>query len=77
MEGKGYELICGAIKDTPDLSAVVRSINVGLLCVQQNPDDRPSMSTVVLMLSSECALPEPKMPGFFTEREMGGDGSSS
>ncbi|MED6167529.1 hypothetical protein PIB30_003501 [Stylosanthes scabra] len=77
MEGKGYELICGAIKDTSNLFAVVRSINVGLLCVQQNPDDRPSMSTVVLMLSSESALPQPKMPGFFTEREMGGDASSS
>ena len=35
------------------------------------------MSSVILMLSSEFALPQPKMPGFFTEREMVGDGSSS
>ncbi|KAF8414039.1 hypothetical protein HHK36_002038 [Tetracentron sinense] len=32
-------------------------------------DDRPTMSTVVLMLSSESAvLPTPQQPGFFTER---------
>ncbi|RYR43726.1 hypothetical protein Ahy_A08g040123 isoform B [Arachis hypogaea] len=76
-EGKGYEIVCNAIRDTSNLSSVLRLIHIGLLCVQQNPDDRPSMSSVVLMLSSEIALPQPKMPGFFTEREMGGDVSSS
>ena len=77
VEGKGYEIICAPIRDTINLSVVLRSIHVGLLCVQQSPDDRPSMSSVVLMLSSESALPQPKMPGFFTEREMVGDSSSS
>ena len=76
-EGKGYEIVYAPIKDTLNLSAMLRSIHVGLLCVQQSPDDRPSMSSVVLMLSSESALPQPKMSGFFTEREMVGDDSSS
>uniref|UniRef100_A0A2P2N4V4 S-locus receptor kinase C-terminal domain-containing protein n=1 Tax=Rhizophora mucronata TaxID=61149 RepID=A0A2P2N4V4_RHIMU len=35
------------------------------------------MSTVVLMLSSDIALPEPKEPGFFTERDMMESDSSS
>ncbi|KAK2975762.1 hypothetical protein RJ640_022201, partial [Escallonia rubra] len=34
----------------------------------QCPEDRPTMSSVVLMLSSEGVLPWPKQPGFFTER---------
>jgi len=49
---------------------VLRSIQVGLLCVQQSPEDRPNMSSVVLMLASEGALPQPKQPGYFTERTV-------
>ena len=58
------------IRDSCNLFEVLRSIHVGLLCVQQCPEDRPNMSTVVLMLSSEGELPQPKQPGFFTERNM-------
>ena len=76
-EGKCYEIVYVPIRDTINSSMVLRSIHVGLLCVQQSPDDRPSMSSVVLMLSSESALPQPKMPGFFIERKMLGEGSSS
>ncbi|CAI9756899.1 unnamed protein product [Fraxinus pennsylvanica] len=52
------------------LSEVQRSIHVGLLCVQQCPDDRPSMSSVVFMLGNEVELPQAKQPGFFTERDL-------
>ncbi|XAR67513.1 Non-specific serine/threonine protein kinase [Bertholletia excelsa] len=51
-------------------SEVLRSIHVGLLCVQQNSEDRPSMTSVLLMLGSEGALAKPKQPGFFTERNI-------
>ena len=63
--------------NTCNLSEVLRSINVGLLCVQRFPDDRPSMHSVVLMLSSEGALPRPKEPCFFTDRSMMEASSSS
>ena len=53
-----------------NLSEVLRSIHVALLCVQHCPEDRPSMSSVILMLCGEGALPEPKEPGFFTERKL-------
>lgn len=57
---------------------VHRTIQIGLLCVQQYPADRPTMATVVLMLTSEIPLPQPKEPGFFTERKLHeGDSSSS
>ncbi|KAK1381973.1 hypothetical protein POM88_019708 [Heracleum sosnowskyi] len=34
------------------------------------PEDMPSMSTMVLMLSSDNELPQPKQPSFFTERNQ-------
>jgi hypothetical protein len=44
-----------------------RCFHVGLLCVQENPDVRPTMSTVLLMLISDhMKLPEPTMPPLFT-----------
>jgi hypothetical protein len=39
---------------------------VGLLCVKEKLEDRPNMSFVVQMLSSDCLLSKPKEPGFFT-----------
>ena len=81
MEGRSMELIDTSVGDMHDPSQVLRSINVGLLCVQCSLDDRPSMYSVVLMLSSDGALPQPKEPGFFTRRETksssGNQGPSS
>ncbi|KAH6763175.1 S-locus lectin protein kinase family protein [Perilla frutescens var. hirtella] len=69
-EGKALELI-ESYPIKPDfLSEVLRSIHVGLLCVQQSPEDRPTMASVVLMLGNDGELPQPKKPGFFTEREI-------
>ncbi|XP_073005376.1 cysteine-rich receptor-like protein kinase 6 isoform X1 [Typha latifolia] len=46
-------------------SEVLTCIHIGLLCVQKNPADRPSMSTVVLMLSSDnLSIKAPSMPAF-------------
>ncbi|KAK1391215.1 Receptor-like serine/threonine-protein kinase [Heracleum sosnowskyi] len=67
-EGMPEELIDGQISYKGHLSEVVRSIHIGLLCVQQDPEDRPSMSYVVMTLGSEVVLPQPKQPGFFLER---------
>ena len=64
------ELIASEIKGTCNPSEVLRSIHVGLLCVQHSPEDRPNMSNVVLMLGSQGPLPQPKQPGFFTDREL-------
>jgi hypothetical protein len=45
---------------------VVKIIHVGLLCVQDNPADRPIMSTVNIMLSSNTvSLQSPSKPSFF------------
>ncbi|XAR67511.1 Non-specific serine/threonine protein kinase [Bertholletia excelsa] len=68
-EDRLEELIDQSLRNS-SLSEVLRSIHVGLLCVQQSPEDRPSMASVVLMLGSESALAKPKQPGFFTERDI-------
>jgi hypothetical protein len=67
IQNRPMELIDELIGDLCTLSNVVRHIHVGLLCVQQIPEDRPNMSSVVQMLSSETLLPKPKQPGFFIE----------
>ncbi|KAL7249458.1 hypothetical protein ACSBR1_011619 [Camellia fascicularis] len=76
-EDRLLELINEALWDSCYLIEVLRSIHVGLLCVQQCPKDRPSMSSVVLMLGSEGPLPQAKQPGFFTERNVLEAGCSS
>ena len=64
-----FELIDARLRDSYDNpEQVLRCIHVGLLCVQQNPMDRPTMSSVVFMLESEnVVLPQPKPPGYFIE----------
>ncbi|KAL8128248.1 G-type lectin S-receptor-like serine/threonine-protein kinase At4g27290 [Apium graveolens] len=48
---------------------VFRVIQIGLLCVQEYPEDRPNMSSTMMMLTRDDALPIPKQPGFFLERK--------
>ncbi|XP_023752654.1 G-type lectin S-receptor-like serine/threonine-protein kinase At4g27290 isoform X1 [Lactuca sativa] len=66
-EDRSMELIDEALLESFSVSEAMRSIQVGLLCVQHSPGDRPNMSSVVVMLAGEGSLPEPKQPGFFTE----------
>jgi hypothetical protein len=44
---------------------IMRCIHVGLLCVQENVADRPTMSSVTLMLNNHIALSVPSRPAFF------------
>ncbi|CAH1430464.1 unnamed protein product [Lactuca virosa] len=66
-EDRSIELISESLRNSCVVSEVLRSIHVGLLCVQHHAEDRPTMLSVVLMLISEGALPPPKQPAFFTE----------
>lgn len=79
-EDKAIEVMNGNM-ETPfpvPISQVLRCIHVGLLCVQQRPEDRPAMSMVVLMLGSDAmTLPQPKQPGFSSERFLTDTESSS
>ncbi|XP_062186880.1 receptor-like serine/threonine-protein kinase SD1-8 isoform X2 [Phragmites australis] len=50
-------------------SEVLRCVQVGLLCAQERPEDRPHMAAVFLALSNPGAvLPQPRHPGFCSDR---------
>ncbi|MCD7459415.1 hypothetical protein HAX54_040872 [Datura stramonium] len=68
-EGKALELMDECLKESFSESQLLRCIQVGLLCVQKLPEDRPIMASVVFWLGNEgLVLPQPKQPGFFIER---------
>ncbi|KAK4340564.1 hypothetical protein RND71_039065 [Anisodus tanguticus] len=65
IEGRASELLDSTVGKSFSPCEVMRCIQVGLLCVQEQAEDRPNMATVVLMLGSESTtLPQPKHPGF-------------
>ena len=76
-EGRPLELVDTSLGDSSFLSQILHCIHVSLLCVQHNPEDRPGMSCVLLMLASEFELPEPKQPGFFGKDSSEADSSTS
>ncbi|AQK99947.1 receptor-like serine/threonine-protein kinase SD1-8 precursor [Zea mays] len=71
-EEKSIELADERMNGSFNSDEVHKCIRVGLLCVQENPDDRPLMSQVLLMLASTDAtsLPTPKQPGFAARRVL-------
>lgn len=76
-EGRSSELIGPDVIESCHIPEVLRTIHVALLCVQRNPEDRPSMSKVVLMLGSQGTLDNPQEPGFFAERNLYSEVNSS
>ncbi|XP_021976985.1 G-type lectin S-receptor-like serine/threonine-protein kinase At4g27290 [Helianthus annuus] len=66
-QGRSIELMCASLRASCVIPEVLRSIHVGLLCVQNHAKDRPTMLSVVLMLVSESVLPQPKHPAFYSE----------
>ncbi|CAL5359528.1 unnamed protein product [Camellia sinensis] len=70
IEGKAYELLDPLVEGSFPMSEILRCIQVGLLCVQKCPEDRPTMLSVFLMLITKAVvLPQPKQPDFYTERK--------
>uniref|UniRef100_A0A0E0ECP1 non-specific serine/threonine protein kinase n=1 Tax=Oryza meridionalis TaxID=40149 RepID=A0A0E0ECP1_9ORYZ len=60
-EGTTAEMIDHSLGRNYNEAEVVKCINIGLLCVQQNPVDRPTMADVMVLLNSDatCSLPAP------------------
>nr|GEY71939.1 G-type lectin S-receptor-like serine/threonine-protein kinase At4g03230 [Tanacetum cinerariifolium] len=78
-KGRPLNLMEQVLLESYNSDEVLKCIIVGLLCVQEDPDDRPNMSTVVTMLTSDIAtLPEPKQPAFREAQwARGSDGLSN
>ena len=70
-DGNAMELMDSSVAENCPAHEVLRCIHVGLLCVQDNPNARPLMSSVVFMLENETTLlPAPKEPVYFAPRNI-------
>ncbi|CAM0901828.1 unnamed protein product [Alopecurus aequalis] len=76
---RATELVDSSIVASCPLDEVLRCIQVGLLCVQDQPNDRPLMSSVMFMVENQSALlPTPKQPTYFAlSNSEGGEGRES
>ncbi|GMN30037.1 hypothetical protein TIFTF001_049580 [Ficus carica] len=64
-EGQSMCFVESTLDDSSSSCKILRCMHVALLCVQENPVDRPSMLAVSLMLKNEAtAIIRPKKPAF-------------
>ncbi|XP_047065584.1 cysteine-rich receptor-like protein kinase 6 [Lolium rigidum] len=71
--GTVLEVVDPCMNDGSSVEEVLKCVNIGLLCTQGNPADRPTMSAVVMMLGSETMnLPSPSKPSFGSRRNDAG-----
>ncbi|RXH98555.1 hypothetical protein DVH24_010880 [Malus domestica] len=67
-ENKELELMDPTLGDSYNGNQLLRCIHVGLLCVDENAADRPTMSDVISMLTNESMeLPKPKKPAYYAQ----------
>uniref|UniRef100_F6I2E2 Cysteine-rich receptor-like protein kinase 29 n=1 Tax=Vitis vinifera TaxID=29760 RepID=F6I2E2_VITVI len=72
-EGTATNLIDPTMRIS-SISEIMRCIHIGLLCVQENEADRPTMASIALMLNSySLSLPVPSHPAFFMNTSMNRD----
>ncbi|KAL9392647.1 hypothetical protein Peur_016567 [Populus x canadensis] len=58
-EEKALDIVDPMLEQSCPPHEVLRCVQIGLLCVQEFPDDRPTMLEVVFMLGNEITLPSP------------------
>ncbi|KAL2931568.1 Cysteine-rich receptor-like protein kinase 10 [Bienertia sinuspersici] len=65
------EFVDPTISNSYSSNEVLRCMHLGLLCVQESTEARPTMATVVLTLDSKTlTLPVPQQPAFFTKTKV-------
>ncbi|XP_039122370.1 cysteine-rich receptor-like protein kinase 10 [Dioscorea cayenensis subsp. rotundata] len=87
IQDKALELMDPLLGDSCPINEAKKYIKIGLLCAQENTEERPTMSMVVHMFrsSDETVFPEPSQPPTFMKHRDGStffndnkvDGSSS
>ncbi|CAD6338533.1 unnamed protein product [Miscanthus lutarioriparius] len=63
-DGRLHELVDPLLSERYEIAEVVRCAQVALLCAQEDPADRPTMSDIVALMNFESTslLPNPKPP---------------
>lgn len=70
-QGMALQLVDRCLRDQYPPEEALRCIQIGLLCVQEDPTDRPSMSSLIVMLSGQCiSIPIPQMPEFLQRLQV-------
>ncbi|MFQ6643398.1 hypothetical protein Gotur_018008 [Gossypium turneri] len=66
------------LRDSYVSDEVIRCIQIGLLCVQQNPKSMTTMARIIPMLSSSAiTLPAPQQPAFIFGTKTRGSSSGA
>ncbi|CAI0431183.1 unnamed protein product [Linum tenue] len=64
-EGRALDLVDPSVRGSSPQEELLRCIQLGMLCVQDNPVQRPTMAAVMLTLESDSpSLPMPRQPTF-------------
>lgn len=63
-ENKGTNLLDQVVTNSCCPSEVSRCVQIGLLCVQHQPAERPNTLELLSMLTTTSDLPSPKQPTF-------------
>ncbi|ESQ29284.1 hypothetical protein EUTSA_v10023285mg [Eutrema salsugineum] len=63
-ENGGTDLLDQDVSDSSHPSEVGRCVQIGLLCVQHQPSDRPNTLELLSILTTTSDLPSPKKPTF-------------
>jgi hypothetical protein len=70
-DGRPLELLDPSLGDSYSSNEVMRCIHIGLSCVQENPADRPTMTSILLMLNSySMTLQVPQEPASVLKRRV-------
>ncbi|KAL1346524.1 cysteine-rich receptor-like protein kinase 25 [Arachis hypogaea] len=70
-ENKALSILDQKIKENYLEIEVIKCIQVGLLCVQENPDVRPPMITIISYLDNHLIeMPSPQEPAFMLHRRI-------
>ena len=70
VENKVLDLMDNTLREVCNANQFVKCVNIGLLCVQDDANDRPTMLNVVAMLDSEVGtISTPKRPAFVLETD--------
>ncbi|XP_028767835.1 cysteine-rich receptor-like protein kinase 10 [Neltuma alba] len=68
-EGRPLELLDPSLRDSCSRNEVIKCIHMSLLCIQENPALRPTIQSIMVMLSSHSVtLSDPQEPAFFVGR---------
>ncbi|KAJ8753104.1 hypothetical protein K2173_017640 [Erythroxylum novogranatense] len=69
-DGDGMEFIDSSLDDSSSSCKLLRCMQVALLCVQENPAERPTMLEVSFLLKNETApISTPKRPAFSIKKD--------